>query len=380
MKQVYPLIALAALLVGLYFFASNFQVNTSGPGGPQIEPRSGQTSGGISLPPMFGGGSSPASNVPVSVPGSTAGGDFIRISSFNIQVFGEAKLAKREVVEVLAKIVQNFDIVAIQEIRAQSQTVLPTFVAAINSGGARYDYVIGERVGRTMSKEQYAYIYNTDTIEVDRSTLYTVSDPDDLLHREPLVAWFRCKAAEPGHAFTFSLVNIHVDPDEVEQEVNVLDDVLRAVRNDGRDEDDVILLGDFNTQAREMGQLGRVTNATFVVQGNMATNVRGNAQYDNIVFDLAATQEFLGRGGTFDFLRQYNLSLKQAEMVSDHIPVWAEFSVYEGGVPGRVAARPNAYSPPAYLAPRDAYTEPQPQYTADPRYPTPRSTRPTSRW
>jgi len=28
--------------------------------------------------------------------------------------------------------------------------------------------------------------------------------------------------------------------------------------------------------------------------------------------------------------------------VSDHMPVWAEFSAYEGGQPGRIASRPEA--------------------------------------
>jgi hypothetical protein len=36
-------------------------------------------------------------------------------------------------------------------------------------------------------------------------------------------------------------------------------------------------------------------------------------------------------------MHQYNLSLDQALQVSDHFPIWAEFSVYEGVAPGRVA-------------------------------------------
>ena len=61
-------------------------------------------------------------------------------------------------------------------------------------------------------------------------------------------------------------------------------------------------------------------------------------QYDNIVFHSQATREFIGRGGVDDFLREHNLSMEEALEVSDHLPVWAEFSVYEGGEPGRVAA------------------------------------------
>ena len=66
-------------------------------------------------------------------------------------------------------------------------------------------------------------------------------------------------------------------------------------------------------------------------------HTRGDKQYDNILFSRVATTEFSGRGGVFDFLRQYNLTLEQALAVSDHLPVWAEFSIYEGGRPSSLA-------------------------------------------
>jgi len=263
----------------------------------------------------------------------------IRIASFNIQVFGTSKAKKPLVMDVLAGIVRNFDIVAIQEIRCKDQDLIPSFIDLINSTGRRYDYVIGPRLGRTSSKEQYAFLYDMETIEVDRSQLYTVADPDDLLHREPRVGWFRVRGVAPDQAFTFSLVNIHTDPDETDQELDTLDDVFRVVRDDGRQEDDVIILGDLNVDDRHLGELGQISGMTWVISAT-PTNTRGTAQYDNIVFQSQATREFTGRGGVFDFLRQYNLSVEEALEVSDHLPVWAEFSSYEGGQPGRIATRP----------------------------------------
>jgi endonuclease/exonuclease/phosphatase family metal-dependent hydrolase len=205
--------------------------------------------------------------------------------------------------------------------------------------GRDYDYVIGPRLGRADNKEQYAFVFDRASIEVDRSQLYTIDDPDDLMHREPLVGWFRVRGPSQDQAFTFTLVNVHTDPDETDQELNVLDDVFRVVRADGRGEDDVILLGDLNVDDRHLGQLGQVADITWVVAG-MPTNTRGTMQYDNILFSQAATVEFTGRGGVFDFMRQYNLSMDEALEVSDHLPVWAEFNIYEGGKPGQLAARP----------------------------------------
>ena len=50
------------------------------------------------------------------------------------------------------------------------------------------------------------------------------------------------------------------------------------------------------------------------------------------------TAEFTGRWGVFDVGRMFNLSPDQVQQVSDHLPVWAEFSAYEAAAPGRVGA------------------------------------------
>jgi deoxyribonuclease-1-like protein len=271
------------------------------------------------------------------------GADTVRIATWNIQVFGESKLSDPAAMQVIVSVLKNFDLIAIQEVRAQSQDVLPQLIALLNADGQyQYDYVIGPRLGRTSSKEQYAFVFDMASIEVDRYQLYTINDQDDLLHREPLVGWFRARVApeKQAQAFTFSVVNIHTDPDEVDRELNALDDVFFAVQGDGRNEDDVILLGDVNVNEKHLGELGKISGLTWVV-ANTPTNTRGDAQYDNIFFHGTATPEFTGRGGVLDFMRAFNLKLEEEALkVSDHLPVWAEFSVYEGGQPGALAARP----------------------------------------
>jgi hypothetical protein len=114
-----------------------------------------------------------------------------------------------------------------------------------------------------------------------------------------------------------------------------LDDVYRAVQNDGRGEDDVILLGDLNTHAGRLGELGRIPDIECAIT-EMPTNTRQNKQYDNILFQHEATSEYTGRCGVLNVMREFNLTLQQALEVSDHCPIWAEFSVYEGGKPGYI--------------------------------------------
>jgi endonuclease/exonuclease/phosphatase family metal-dependent hydrolase len=262
----------------------------------------------------------------------------LRIASFNIQVFGEKKVADPRVRSLLAEVVRQFDIVAVQEVRSK-QDVLPQFVDAVNASGRHYDFVIGPRLGRTSSKEQYAFVFDTASVEIDRTALYTVSDPDDLLHREPFVGWFRVRGPPPEQAFTFSLVNVHTDPDETRRELDALADVFRAVRDDGRGEDDVILLGDLNVDDHHFGRLGEMPHVHWAITG-VATNTRGNKLFDNIVFSEIATSEYTGRWGVFDLIREFNLTVDEALNVSDHMPVWAEFNLYEGGQGGRIATRP----------------------------------------
>jgi endonuclease/exonuclease/phosphatase family metal-dependent hydrolase len=115
-----------------------------------------------------------------------------------------------------------------------------------------------------------------------------------------------------------------------------MDSVFRVVRNDGRREDDVILLGDFNADYHQITRQMQSARISCAIT-SAATNVRGTRQFDNIVYQELATDEFTGVAGVYDFLRERNLSLEAALEISDHIPVWAEFSVFEGGQPGRVA-------------------------------------------
>ncbi|MCA9122307.1 MAG: endonuclease/exonuclease/phosphatase family protein [Planctomycetales bacterium] len=293
----------------------------------------------IAVKKKAGGATFPVSAAGPEVPAFQPD-DVIKIATFNIQVFGQSKLSKPKVMAILARLVREFDVIAVQEIRSQDQDVMPRFIEIINAAGRSYDFVIGPRIGDTSSKEQYAYIFDRQTIEVDRTFLYTVNDPDNLLHREPLVGWFRARGPSVDEAFTFTLVNVHTDPDIVATEMSVMDDVYRVVRDDGRDEDDVIILGDFNADSEHLGELGQISGITWAISG-LPTNVRRTEQYDNIIFHRDATKEFVGRSGVVDFMRDYNLSTEEALEVSDHLPVWAEFSIYEGGTPGYVASRPS---------------------------------------
>jgi deoxyribonuclease-1-like protein len=299
------------------------------PTAPQPSAMPSQASLPPAMPPSMPAAPAAApSAAPAAGPAGSKPTDAITICSFNIQVFGESKIAKHQVVDVLARVVRNFDIVAVQEVRAKSDSVIPQFLSAINADGSRYQFVIGPRLGRTVSKEQYTFIYDSTRIEVDPSSVGTSPNPGDRLHRPPLHARFRVRANPPESGFSFWLVDTHTDPDEVSAEVNALADVFMEMKALRPDEDDVILLGDFNAGPPQFGKIKQIPGVGWAVSG-VTTNTRRSKTYDNLIFDTRSTTEYTGRWGVLDLQNTFGLSIDKALEVSDHNPVWAAFRPLE---------------------------------------------------
>ena len=283
---------------------------------------SSDVSGGQANPGAYAG--TPAQSVSALGPN-----DKILIATFNIQVFGESKLRKPDAMAVIVEVIRKFDVIAIQEVRAKADDILPRLIAELNADGSRYDFIIGPRLGRSVSKEQYAFVYDTNRIELDSASVGTIGDPGDLLHRAPFIARFRPRTTDPDRAFTFWLVDTHTDPDDVPEEVDALAQVFQVMQTARPDEDDVILLGDLNASEKQLGDIKKIPGIRWVVGGGVMTNTRQNKAYDNIIFCTPATQEFTGRWNVLNFEQEFNLSREEALRVSDHFPVWAEFDVWE---------------------------------------------------
>lgn len=253
--------------------------------------------------------------------------EILRIGAFNIQVFGQSKASKPEVVDVLGKIIRTYDIVAIQEIRDASQTAFPSLVNTVNSDGSQYAYVVGERLGRTSSKEQYAYIYSTQTVELS-GTPFTYPEPlgTDPFHREPYISSFK---ALNGN-FDVILITIHTDPDEATEEINVLDTVVKYAQNKYPDEQDYIIMGDLNADCSYFDEdsTSKLHSSDYYwCIGNSVdtTTSPTDCTYDRIIITIPAVTDFTGGAGVFRFDNEYGLTEDETRDVSDHYPVYAKF-------------------------------------------------------
>lgn len=263
---------------------------------------------------------------PKSTDSSSSDTDTITIASFNIQIFGKSKAGKPEVMKIITDIITQFDIVAIQEIRDKSGTAIVQLETLLDATGTDYNIIIGPRLGRTSSKEQYAYIYNTNTIE-HIGEPYTYDDSaEDIFHREPYIAQFRAKNGN----FDFILLTIHTDPDTATEEIFALHEVIiQSKQLTG--EPDIITLGDFNADCsyHKESNKGPLSEDKYlwVIPDPADTNLaKSDCTYDRIIITKQTTsQDYTGSSGVYRFDTIHSLTYDQAKRVSDHYPVYAEF-------------------------------------------------------
>lgn len=265
--------------------------------------------------------------------------DAITIATMRLGLVGTNRLQDLKSIERLGQIVQRYDVIAFQDLLTVDPSVPQRLLAAANVSEDRYDLIVSPPVGRGSERTQFAFLFDRTSVELDAATAYLVADPDDLLAREPFVVWGRVRGPEPKDAFTFALVNVQLETSEAEQELAWLSEVARAVRGDGRGEDDVILLGDFQSSADRIQERLLMPGLRLAIEGE-ATDTRRTAAFSNIVVGVPATVEFRGTAGVFDFYNEMDLTMEEALGVSEHLPVWAEFGLWEGGLSGTVATRP----------------------------------------
>lgn len=256
-----------------------------------------------------------------------AGDDVLRISAFNVQVFGETKAGKPDVMEVLARTARRFDVVAVQEIRNADEVVADRFLARINEEGEpRYAMVEGPRVGRTSAKEQIALYYDSTRVEVLEA--FTWPDSADRFEREPLIVTVR------ADSFDATLVAIHVKPDSAPQELEALEEVTDWLLETRPGERDVIVLGDLNADCDYLDEDGedvplRDEAWVWAIRDAWDTTTGDtDCTYDRIVFpeEVAASEYVPESAGVFRFDSIFGLESREfVQSVSDHYPVVAGF-------------------------------------------------------
>lgn len=233
----------------------------------------------------------------------------INIMSFNIQVFGRSKVSKPNVMKIIIDIIDDYDLIAIQEIRDNTDLTLTTLLSMMPSN---YKLIAGPRDGRSSSKEQAIFLYNDDKLNFISDLNY--SDPLDLFERSPYMAIFETDDL----LLRFSIINVHLTPNEVAKEMIPLFEF--ADQQEGR----VLIVGDFNSDGnyyneKDLGLIFPEDKYDIIIGNDLDTTVApGNNTYDRII----ATDNFgIYKSGVLYF--EDRLQGIKAEEISDHYPIFA---------------------------------------------------------
>lgn len=230
------------------------------------------------------------------------GNDTIKIANWNLQVFGESKASKNELMDFYVSVIDDYDIIFIQEIRDESGEAFDTLCNLLS-----YKYLCknSSRAGRTAMKEQYGIFWREDIELVELQDFNP--DPEKRWERPPIKAYFNIDGYE------ITIFNIHTTPDDVPNELNYLEDVIVGKGN-------TIVLGDLNADCNYYNPLSEddFDDWHWVIKDYEDTTVKAtDCAYDRIIMNDEAYEEYIQCG-----IYKENIT----KDVSDHYLVWVEIN------------------------------------------------------
>ena len=251
----------------------------------------------------------------------------IGLASWNIRILSSKSRTDKEL-QYIANILIRYDFIAISELR--DELVLKRLQKMLSDMGVNYDYEISEPVGRGV-KERYAFLYDTAFISViEPGQRYPDElDGEDDFMRDPYWATFR------AGQFDFTVINVHVvwgkRVGDRRAEVQELASVYNYVQEQNGDEQDVILLGDFNRNPNDKKAytpLLDIPTMTMLFQLPEKSHIRDTSLYDNMMFQTKFVTEYKGQKliNRFDDYYFPDNDKAASLAVSDHRPISAIFS------------------------------------------------------
>lgn len=263
-----------------------------------------------------------------------AGEGVVVVATYYIEDFNEKKVSDPEILETLVKTVHNFDVVAVQGIDDPNGTAMDKLVTALNNGTDEngkayyYQYNLSTPIGPSGEQEQYAFIYNRNVV-YPASIPRIYSEPHgDVFKWEPYMLVFRAHEGTGDILF----INIHTDPNNTAEEIDELATAVEHVKNVYTGQLNMTVLG--NIYADEPYYNNTTTDSPlksddfyWATTDRCLSTVDGKA-YDKIIVTETLSHFLIGKKGVFNITKEYNLTPEQAEAISSHYPVFAEYWRY----------------------------------------------------
>jgi endonuclease/exonuclease/phosphatase family metal-dependent hydrolase len=247
----------------------------------------------------------------------------VKLVSWNIQNFGKSKSTIE--INFIANTLKNYDIIAIQEVVAGygGAQAVAKLAAELNRKGSKWDYVISDPTSSTpYKKERYAFIWKTASVKkIGRAWLEKKYHLE--IDREPFYCTFEYKKNK------FTVVNFHAITKSQQPETEIkYFKFLPALYPDLN----LLFVGDFNCPQshtvfiplKKMGYQSILVNQKTSLKQQVKNNKYLASEYDNMFYNTSKINKI--DKGVISFYKNFG-SLKEARMISDHIPIWFEFSL-----------------------------------------------------
>lgn len=252
----------------------------------------------------------------------------IKIVSWNIQHLGKTKTSDH--IYQIANLLRDVDIVAIQEVVAKDPAgaqAVAKIADELNRMGAKWDYQISDPTKSPSSNisERYAFLWKTSKVNIIHRA-YLDQEMEDHCFREPYIAEFKKK----GNFDPFYIVNYHSRKynDKPEEEIIHFIDYPERLQSN-----QILISGDFNLSEKHIVWKSFYKRGFKSALRDQRTTLKWkckNGDYlshpiDNIYFTPGITSV---RAGSIDFVKRCE-NLKRAREISDHLPIFMEFTLSE---------------------------------------------------
>ena len=246
-----------------------------------------------------------------------------KLLSWNLENFGKSK--SKATITYIANTLIDYDIIAIQEVVAGygGAQAVAKLADELNRKGSKWDYVISDPTSSTAYKtERYAYIWKSGKLKkIGRAWLESKYHLE--IEREPYFCTFEYKNKQ------FTVASFHAITKNKQPETEIK--YLKFLPNEYHSLN-LIFTGDFNCPQsnmvfdplKKMGYKSILTNQKTSLKRKCKANNCLASEFDNMYYNTSKTRAIYS--GCIPFYKNFN-TLKQARTISDHIPIWFEFSL-----------------------------------------------------
>ncbi len=247
----------------------------------------------------------------------------VKLCSWNLENFGKSK--SDSAITFIANTLKGFDVIAMVEVVAGNggAQAVARLADILNRKGSKWDYCISDPTTGAPNKiERYAFLWKTNKVKkIGTAWLETKFKTE--IEREPYFADFISEGKE------FTVLAFHAIPKEKQPETEIKYFKFLPAEYPGKN---ILFCGDFNCPESHSVFIPLKNLFYKPVLINQKTSLKREcrlndclaSEYDNIFY--TSTKFHSISSGVIHFYKAF-ATLKEARKISDHLPVYFEFSL-----------------------------------------------------